>query len=75
MQESSAPERILRMAEVARRLGVSRVSVHRWYTNGAFPAPRVIGNGSKRPMHGWLESDVDAWLRSRPSVPAAPSQT
>ena len=68
MQKSEGPERILRTREVAKRLGVSRVSLHRWYTRGNFPAPRIIGNGATRPLHAWLESDVDAWLRSRPTV-------
>ena len=67
-------ERVLRVEEVAARVGVSRVSIWKWATAGAFPAARIIGTGKRRPFSGWLESDVEAWLASRPSVASAPHE-
>ncbi len=62
------PARILRTPEVARRLGISRASLWRWHSEGHFIPPRILGQGTKRPAHGWLESDVNAWLEARPTL-------
>lgn len=76
MQDPATPrsayptDRVLRTAEVAKKLGVSRASLWRWHRAGHFPSPRVLGQGPTRPVHGWLESDVEAWLSSRPTLDA-----
>jgi len=75
-QESSrtyqTTKRILRTAEVAAKLGVSRACLWRWYRSNHFPAPIILGHGATRPIHGWTEEAVDEWLASRPKVePAA----
>lgn len=58
-------ERLLRVQEVADRLGVARVTVYRWWQDGTLPVPRRrIGGNSV----GVLESELTDWLRSRPVV-------
>lgn len=64
-------KRILRTAEVAAKLGISRAALWRWYKAGHFPAPIILGHGSTRPIHGWTEEAVDEWLASRPTVERA----
>ncbi|MES2934833.1 MAG: AlpA family phage regulatory protein [Pseudomonadota bacterium] len=53
--------RILRMAELKTRIGLSRSTIYEFQNSGNFP--RSISLGSR--AVGWLESDVDAWLESR----------
>lgn len=60
--------RILRTAELAELLGVSRTTLWRWQREGNFPPPIQLGHGTERPLHGWLEQDVLDWLSSRPHV-------
>jgi prophage regulatory protein len=57
-------ERVLRTAEVQARTGLGRTSVWRREKDGTFPRRRLIGGG----IVGWLESEVDEWIRSRPVV-------
>jgi prophage regulatory protein len=56
------PDRFLRSPEVTRRVGLSRTSIWRAEKAGRFPPRRVIGGG----IVGWLESEVQAWIESRP---------
>jgi prophage regulatory protein len=55
-------DRLLRAAEVTARTGLSRTSLWRAERAGRFPARRVIGAG----MVAWMESEVQAWIESRP---------
>lgn len=55
------PARILRYREVEARTGLSRSTIYRWQAAGRFPAAVVLG----RRTVGWIESDVDAWIRKR----------
>jgi prophage regulatory protein len=56
--------RILRKPEVIERVGKPGVTtLYRWIRDGHFPAPRQVGPNTV----GWLEDEVDAWLRSRPT--------
>jgi predicted DNA-binding transcriptional regulator AlpA len=34
--------------------------------NGCFPAPRSLGMIGKRGRIGWVQSEVDDWILSRP---------
>jgi predicted DNA-binding transcriptional regulator AlpA len=54
--------RIVRPAQAARLLGISRATIYRWEASGRL-APRVIlGPGTS----GWREDDLAAFLASAP---------
>lgn len=59
-------ERILRMDEVAARLGVSKMTVQRWIDSGELPPKRRLGTNSV----GIVESELDSWICNRPVVGA-----
>ena len=59
-------DRILRLPEVRRTTGMSRSAVYVMVSAGEFPKPVRIG----RRAVGWRESDVQAWLDSRPDADA-----
>ncbi len=56
--------RLIRTDEVATRTGLSRTTLWRLERKGEFPVRRQIGENSV----GWLESEVDDWIESRPPV-------
>jgi prophage regulatory protein len=56
------PIRILRIRAVCERTGLSPSSIWRGTRRGEFPAARRWGSKSV----GWLSSEVDAWIASRP---------
>jgi prophage regulatory protein len=59
-------ERILRQSEVLQITGLGRTTLWRLERRGEFPARRrITGN-----IVGWLLSEVEEWMRSRPVVPA-----
>lgn len=59
--------RMLRTREMQDRLGgVGRTTLWRWERDGLIPPRRRIGPG----VAGWLEREVDEWLRERPIVGA-----
>lgn len=60
--------RIVRLAELADELGISRESIYRWERSGLIPRRRAFGPATA----GWLRSDVDAWLESRGGTSEAP---
>lgn len=70
-RKSHPTARVLRTAQVAAKLGISRAALWRWYKAGHFPAPIILGHGSTRPIHGWTEEAVDEWLATRPTVERA----
>jgi prophage regulatory protein len=59
----SPPEaqRILRLAEVAKRVGLGKSSVWAMVKDGRFPAPKRL---SQRAV-GWSSAEIDSWLMSR----------
>jgi len=57
----SETETLLRIDEVADRLGVSRVTVYRRVWNGSLPAYRLDDRGPLRID----EHDLDMWLADR----------
>jgi prophage regulatory protein len=57
---SEKPDRIIRIAEVRRRTGLTRSTLYRKVSTGTFPGKVRI---STRCV-GWRESDVEAWLRN-----------
>lgn len=64
--EPRAP-RLLRLRDVIALTGLSKSSVYVAMTQRAFPRPVALGARAV----GWRESDVAAWIESRPPVPAA----
>jgi len=61
-QQTKAMPFILREADVARADGLSVSTRQRMILRGEYPAPRQIGKRLK----GWLSSDIELWLASRP---------
>ncbi|MDP2821698.1 MAG: AlpA family transcriptional regulator [Sulfuritalea sp.] len=53
--------RIARRKKVESRTGLSRSSIYAGIKAGTFPKPIQLGTQSV----GWLESEIDAWLRER----------
>ena len=56
--------KILRVREVCARVGWSRTTIWRKTRDGEFPRPVRLGANSI----GWLATDVQKWIRSRPSA-------
>ncbi|MBV8549127.1 MAG: AlpA family transcriptional regulator [Alphaproteobacteria bacterium] len=61
VEELSPKERILRLADVKARTGLSRSTIYLNIRKGIFP--HHINLGSR--CVGWLESEIDAWIISR----------
>ena len=57
--------RVIRQDEAIRLTGLSRTSLWRLERAGLFPPRRRIG----RQAVGWLASDIDEWLATRPRGP------
>jgi prophage regulatory protein len=58
-----APEgRVLRRREVEAKVGHGHSWLYDKVRSGEFPEPVEIGKHSV----GWLESEIDAWIASRP---------
>ena len=56
--------RILRKNEIKDKVGLSSVTLWRLERAGKFPSRVQLGPRCV----GWLENDVDEWLKSRPKV-------
>lgn len=69
-KEAAAQINILRLTRLKEKTGISRSTVYNKmnpgskYYDAEFPKPVRLGDSSV----GWLESDVDAWLASRPQA-------
>jgi prophage regulatory protein len=55
-------ERILRIEQVCAKVGRSRSGLHQAIKAGKFVRPRQLGARAV----GFLESEIDEWLRARP---------
>ncbi len=60
-QGTDAPTRVLRLPRVQARTGLSRSTIYVRVANGSFPQPIRLGARAI----GWLESEVDAWIREQ----------
>lgn len=59
---SGHPEdRVLRLREVTRIVGLSSATIYRRIRGGHFPRPLRLGGGA---AVGWLWSDLQRWLQS-----------
>ena len=54
-------DRIYRITEAARFLGVSRITLWRWVKEKRMPQPRNLGGR----VRGWLLSDLRDWVRQQ----------
>ena len=59
---TTTTDRFLRLSEVLARCGLSRSSLYRMMRDGSFPEPLKVGVRAVR----WRESEIEAWLESRP---------
>jgi predicted DNA-binding transcriptional regulator AlpA len=60
---SSHPKRI-GISELESRLGISRVTVRRWYLQGTFPPPEFIGE-----RRSWRVEVIEKWEAERLARP------
>jgi len=60
-------DRYLSKQEVLAVVGVSYPALWSWMRDGHFPQARVLGTGEGlRTKIGWLKSEIDDWIASRP---------
>ncbi len=52
---------ILRLPDVKRSIGLSRITIYLRITQGTFPKPVSLGGRAV----GWLEAEVQQWLQRR----------
>ncbi len=57
---TAAPDKLLSVAEIRQRFGLSKSTTYLYVRDNRFPAPVKIGSSSR-----WLESEVNAWLAER----------
>ena len=62
--------KVIRQREAIQRTGLSRTTIWRLERAGLFPLRRRIG----RQAVGWLASDINDWLASRPRGPKSSKQ-
>jgi prophage regulatory protein len=55
------PERLLKLTEVAERLGFRRERISRLVAEGRFPKPARLGERNHARV--WRESEVNDWIR------------
>ena len=58
------PDRVIRLREVCQLTGYSRSGLYAAMKRGDFPQGVKLGPHAT----GWRETDVRAWLQSRPTV-------
>ena len=61
MEANTNKEKILRLADVKARTGLSRSTIYLNIQNSLFPKPISLGARCV----GWLESEIDAWIQAR----------
>lgn len=50
--------RLIRLAEVKHRVGLSRSTIYRWIAEGRFPRPKRLGNY----IVAWEEKVINDWI-------------
>ena len=63
IEPNKAPGRLLTIAEVAHKVGVSAATIHRWIAAEKFPRQRKLGTQTSR----WPESEIDEWIGALPT--------
>lgn len=62
-ETTSACSRIVRRAEVRKRLGIGASTLSAMVAAGKFPKPFPIFSGGR--AVGWCEHEIEAWLQQR----------
>lgn len=52
------PQRLIRLAEVKQRVGLSRASIYKRMSEGRFPRSRSLGSRCAV----WIEAEIDDWI-------------
>lgn len=58
--QTKNPDRILRMNQLAPKVGLSKSMLYALIAEGKFPKGFVLNQGGR--ARGWLESSIDAYL-------------
>lgn len=58
MSEPIAAERLLKLPEVSRRVGLGKSMIYRMISQGRFPAPYKLSPFASR----WSEQEIVAWI-------------
>jgi len=56
--DSQKPVRLIRLAEVKRRTGMSTSTIYRWMRAGSFPQSHRIGGH----IAAWSEAEIEGWI-------------
>ena len=57
---------LLSRQKILTLLDVSYPTLWGWVKTGHFPPPRTLSGSDKRGRLAWVESEVQAWIASRP---------
>lgn len=66
MTSPSNPNKMLRIAEIADWLNISKSTIYKWVKDGNFPQPIILGDGDRSAASRWVEQEVIDWLNERP---------
>lgn len=58
MSDFIGPERLLKLPEVSRRVGLGKSMIYRMISQGRFPAPYKLSPFASR----WSEQEILAWI-------------
>ena len=58
---------VMRIKEVVEATSLSRTTLWRRRRTGEFPTGFLLGGNESRAV-GWISSDIEAWIRSRPAA-------
>lgn len=70
MEAGSASLRVVRMGEARGKVGLCPSMIYELIDQGLFPRPFQLVPGGR--AVGWLEADLDEWLRERKRASAQP---
>jgi prophage regulatory protein len=63
IQHSPQPTQVVRHAQVCEKLQISSAKLFDMVAKGQFPKPFTLIPGGR--AVGWVEADVDGWIRAR----------
>jgi len=57
--------KLLRIAAVVDKTGLSKRTIYRWMKQGKFPAQFNLGNSR---VVAWNSTQIDSWIKSQPQL-------